>query len=127
MPTNHLISLPVAVAMTTIYRANREAILANGYQNKNVLPLSETFDRSIIDDILGQTGCTALRIYYGMDESYLVHAILVGVNNENEDILPSTQETTSLTMEEDPGDIIGELSIRCPEDCPPDSPLNTNP
>jgi hypothetical protein len=55
-----------------------------------------------------------------MDENLLVHAILVGVNENNEDILPA--ETSSLTTTED--DPIMEQSIRCPPDCPPASPLN---
>ena len=119
MPTNHFISLQTGIDMTTLYRQQKENILATGYQNENILPLSETFERAAIDAILEQTGCTALRIYYGMDENYLVHAILVGVNESNEDILPSTNNNLL-----DGEDIIAEQSIRCPVDCPEPSPLN---
>ena len=118
MPNNHFISLPAAAAMTALYREERENILATSYKNQNILPLSETFDRAIIDAILGQEGCTGFRIYYGMSEDYLVHAILVGVNEDNEDILPSINSLLEAT------DIVGEQSVRCPEDCPPPSPLN---
>ena len=120
MPTNHSISLQTGIDMTTLYRQQKENILATAYQNLNVLPLCETFDRGAIDALLEQAGCTAFRIYYGMDENYLVHAILVAVNENNEDILPSTQ--VSLTTAEE--DLIMEQSYRCPEDCPPPSPLN---
>lgn len=122
MPTNHFISLQTGIDMTTLYRQEKENILATAYKNQNILPLSETFERAAIDAILQQQGCTAFRIYYGMTENLLVHAILVGVNENNEDILPSTQ--TSLTNEED---IICEQSIRCPEECPEPSPLNDAP
>jgi hypothetical protein len=122
MPTNHFITLQTGIDMTTLYRQERENILATAYKNQNILPLSETFDRAAIDAILQQAGCTAFRIYYGMTEDLLVHAILVGVNVNNEDILPSTEN--SLTSTEDPVDIICEQSIRCPEDCPAVSPLN---
>ena len=119
MPTDHLISLQTGIDMTTLYRQEKENILATAYKNQNILPLSETFERAAIDAILGQTGCTALRIYYGMSEDLKVHAILVGSNENNEDILPSTNN--SLT---DPVDIIAEQSIRCPEECPEPSVLN---
>jgi hypothetical protein len=120
MPTNHSISLQTGIDMTTLYRQEKENILATDYKNQNILPLSETFDRAAIDALLAETGCTAIRIYYGMDENLLVHAILVGVNEDNEDILPA--ETSSLTDTGD--DPIMEQSIRCPPECPPASPLN---
>ena len=125
MPTNHFISLQTGIDMTTLYRQEKENILATAYKNQNILPLSETFERTAIDAILQQQGCTAFRIYYGMTENLLVHAILVGVNENNEDILPST--VNSITTTEDPVDIIAEQSIRCPEECPPPSPLNDQP
>ena len=120
MPTNHFISLQTGIDMTTLYRQERENILATAYKNQAILPLNETFDRAAIDAILQQDGCTAFRIYYGMTQNLQVHAILVGVNENNEDILPSTQTSVTTTEE----DIICEQSIRCPEDCPPESPLN---
>jgi hypothetical protein len=119
MPTNHFISLQTAIDMTTLYRQERESILAPVYKDQNILALSEKFERSAVDTILALEGCVALRVYYGMDENYKVHAILVAVNEYNEDILPTTN---SLNLE-DP-DMIAEMGIRCPEDCGPDSPLN---
>ncbi|RZK13250.1 MAG: hypothetical protein EOO46_00125 [Flavobacterium sp.] len=106
--------------MTLEYRNERENILANQYQDAGILPLSETFNRAAVDALLAQTGCAGLRIYYGMDETLKVHAILVAVDELNADILPSTQ--TSLTAVED---VIMEISQRCPDVCPPASPLNS--
>ena len=112
---SHLISLADAADMTAQFRSDRETILASGYQNQNILPKCETFDKSEVDSMLGQTGCTQLRIYYGMDEDHKVHAILVGANSSDEDIIfPNTDNS-----------IILENSIRCPYDCPQPSELNS--
>ncbi|MGN6400136.1 MAG: hypothetical protein ACTHMD_06780 [Flavisolibacter sp.] len=117
---NHLITLTEASEMTAFYRQNREGILAALYQGQNVLPISETFDREDFDALLGQAGCTGVRIYYGMDADYKVHAVIVGVTAANEDLLPSTG--ASLVSEED---IILEKGSRCPDICAEVSPLNT--
>lgn len=114
---SHSISLTTGVAMTARYRSLREQILNTNYQNKEILPLSETFNRDIFDVLLAREDCAAIRVYYGMNEDDTVHAILVGVTDENEDILP----TQSLTEEED---YIGEIGQRCPVNCPPPSVLN---
>jgi hypothetical protein len=125
MPTNtipaansHLISLTTAADLTGRFRSNRNSILQTQFQNQDLLPLSETFNRTDIDLLLAQDGCAALRIYYGMDTDLRVHAVLVAVNEDNEDILPS-----SLLDNED--DIIVEEGQRCPIFCPPPSGLNS--
>jgi hypothetical protein len=46
MPTNHFISLQTGIDMTTLYRQEKENILATAYKNQNILPISETFDRA---------------------------------------------------------------------------------
>lgn len=116
---SQFISLQEAVAMTTLYRQEKENILATAYKGQNILARSETFDRAAIDVLLAKSGCAALRVYYGMSEDLKVHAILVPVDEENADILPEL--TVSLTDDDD--DIV-ERGVRCPEDCPPPSPLN---
>ena len=116
---SQFISLQQAIDMTTLYRAERENILAEAYKEQNILALSETFDRGEIDEILSKSGCEAIRIYYGMDEELRVHAILVPVDENNEDILPPSNEINVV------GDDIVEQSRRCPDDCPPESPLNS--
>ncbi|MGN6298288.1 MAG: hypothetical protein ACTHM7_15970 [Ginsengibacter sp.] len=55
-----------------------------------------------------------------MSDDLKVHAVIVGVNSNNEDILPSS--VSMLTREDDP--VILEEATRCPDDCPPSSPLN---
>ena len=121
LPTNdHLISLQHAVDMTARYRLNKEAILATEYRDKDILPISETFNRSAIEKLLSEKDCAAIRIYYGMDETERSHAILVGVNASNEDILPSSTNTLSESDE-----VILEEGQRCPDICPEKSPLNS--
>lgn len=117
---SHFISLTEAADMTARYRQYREQILATAYKNQNILPICETFDRSEIDTILGKSGCDSLRIYYGMDTAYKVHAVIVGADTNGADILPAG---TSLTTTED--DYIAERGFRCPDQCPPDSDLNS--
>ena len=114
---NHFISLNEAVDLTYRYRENREEILDSNYKNQNILPLQETFDRSPFDTVLSQPGCTGLRIYYGMNENYQVHAVIVGINENNEDLV---SESSSETQNE-----IIEKGNRCPDICAEESPLNT--
>lgn len=111
----HRISLETAIEMTNRYRAQKERILMPELQGKNLLPVSETFDRAAFDRLLAQPGCTGLRIYYGMDETLQVHAIAVSVNDKNEDILP-----TAITPD---GEIVEEGKV-CPPYCATNSPLN---
>ena len=124
---NHLISLAQAVEMTTTYREQVNNILKPEYQNQNLLVRSETFDRAPFDQALAQPGCAGLRIYYGMDGELKVHAIIVGVNEKNEDMLPSSTNAATAngaTNSDEEGDPIIEAGARCPDECPPPSPLN---
>jgi len=121
LPTGtHFISLSEAAAMTHRYRKNKETILAGNYKNSNLLPVCETFNRAAIDTLLSQPGCEGIRVYYGMSESLEVHAVIVGVNQNNEDLLA----VTSLRTESEDDSIILEKGQRCPDECPPLSPLN---
>ena len=117
---SHQISLQQAVEMTTRYRQEKENILITTYRNQNILCICETFGRDDIDKILAQTDCQSLRIYYGMDSDLKIHAIIVGVNSSNEDILPET--SLSWMSGYDTG--IVDDGQRCPPHCPPNSELN---
>ncbi len=117
---SQFISLQQAIDMTTLYRAEKENILANAYKGQNILARCETFDREIFDTLLAKEGCASIRIYYGMDSSLKVHAIVVAVNGDDEDMLPAVSVSMVSGDEED----IGENAYRCPEECPPSSDLN---
>lgn len=116
----HIITLERAIEMTTLYRQQKEIILATEFKGQDILPLSETVDRSALDNLLNHPDCTSVRIYYGMSEDNKIHAVLVGVNSENEDLLPAVEASSE--SEDEP--VIIEESYRCPPFCPKDSPLN---
>ena|ERR1043166_7731341 len=113
---NHFISLEKAKEMTALFRAQKENILDPAYRGKNILSICETFNRDIFDAILAETGCVAMRIYFGMDPDLKVKVILVGVNEKNQDILP-TSSTISAENDDDPVPI-GEIGAPCPDFCP---------
>lgn len=112
---NNVISLEQAIEMTTRFREQ------NGAGGKMSIPNCETFDRAAFDQILSQTGCVKMRIYSGLDADMGYRAIIVGVNEKDEDMLPSST-TSTISTEEDP--IIIEDGLTCPPYCPPPSHLN---
>jgi hypothetical protein len=115
---DHFISLDQAIQMTTTFRENRDKILAPDYKGAEYLPNAETFDRAPFDEVLRQPGCTSLRIYYGMDAELKVHAIIVGVGENGEDILPSVN-TSSATSTESSTSTTGTGIIEAGQRCPP--------
>ena len=118
---NHFISLLEGVAMTALYRSEKENILKQQFQEQNILPLSEAFSREPFDTLLAKSGCEGMRIYYGMSEDLKIHAIIVATDSEGNDILPPETETLVPGEEDD----IFERGNRCPDICPDDSPLNS--
>jgi hypothetical protein len=117
---SHLISLSAAKALIGKYKNQKKNLLNSTLQADDVLPDCETFDRDAFDALLKQDGCTRVRIYFGMDEKNRVNLVIVGVDADDNDMVP--QQTRSL--EEDTSVII-EDGLRCPEMCPPSSPLNS--
>ncbi|CAN5416032.1 hypothetical protein BH10BAC2_BH10BAC2_18090 [soil metagenome] len=109
--TNHQITLQQAIDMTTLYRANRPADF----------PICETFNRSAVVSLLANNQAAYLRIYYGMKENGFVDAILVAANEQEEDLLPSENAEENNAQE----NVILEDGFRCPQYCPPASPLNS--
>src|SRR5689334_242490 len=120
----HSIPLSEAAVMTRRYRDNKTLILKPEYP-ANLLALCETFNKDAIVALSNVPGAAGIRIYYGMDENLLCHAILVAVDDQGADILPPANlgPTTvrALDDSDSDGDIL-EDSIRCPTICPPDSP-----
>ena len=114
MPNN--ISLTEAIAMTKRYRAQRTNILKSQYAEENILLTCETFEKDAFTNLFEATACDKVRIYFGMTDDLQVRAIVVGVNANDEDILPDA--TTIVTNE------IIEDGTTCPTICPPPSPLN---
>ena len=115
------ISLQKAIDMTTRYRENMNAVIDPVYGSRGVLCICDTFDKAAIETLVNKPDCAAIRLYYGMNEDLQLRPILVAVNSNNEDILP-----TSSTLGNDvvSDDIVDDAS-KCPPFCPPPSPLNT--
>jgi hypothetical protein len=129
---SHRIPLDKAVKMTRLYRQQKDLVIKEEFKGKNILSVSETFNREAFDRLLAQKECVGVRIYYSMDETLKMHAIIVGVNEKNEDMLPkvplsgegqvlSSSPEAALT---DESEVIEEGAL-CPPACAPSSPLNS--
>jgi hypothetical protein len=88
----NFIPLDEAIAMTTLYRNNREQILQPQYQGQNILAVCETFNRDLFDTLLAIPACAGVRIYYGMNADLTVHAVIVAVDDNGDDILPDSSQ-----------------------------------
>ena len=119
-PESHYISLDAAVEMTTRYRSNRDSLLKPEYAGQDLLANAETFNKEAFKTFWDDTTCAGIRVYYGMGEDLKVHAIFVGVTEDNEDILPPLGDTNTFAD----GAVILEDGKRCPPYCDPASPLN---
>lgn len=113
----HSITLNEAMIMTSRFRNHLSELLSQNYQH--ALCKAETFSLPDVHALLSVKDAAALRIYYGMKEDNTVHAILVAVNSNGEDILPVNEgdETVALILED---------GLRCPKNCPENSPLNAD-
>lgn len=114
------ISLAKAIEMTTLYRKNKEAIIAPSFAGKNILSICDTFNKAAVAALLAKPDCTAIRLYYGMGDDLQIRPILVAVNAKDMDILPDGSTLDS----EDIGEDIVDDTVKCPPICPPPSPLN---
>ena len=127
MPNTNFISLAQAKQLTKTFRGKKESMLEPQYKGKGVLPVCETFGREAFDTVLSKPGCVGLRIYFAMDELNIVKLVIVGVNEKNEDMITttSTESDTMMRSTTEDGTEIIEDGLRCPDVCPPPSPLNS--
>ena len=102
---DHEISLQTAIEMTSLYRTEVNNILAPEYKGTDVLPMSESFNNEAFTKLIAQDGCIGLRIYLGMAADKNVRLIIVGVNNNDEDMVGVA------------GGLIMEEGHRCPPIC----------
>jgi hypothetical protein len=94
------ITLTEAAAMTARYRNSSTAGNTRAH----------FFGKDIINDILAQTGCKGIRIYYGLDSDYNQELVLVGVTSTEADMTTGT---------------IADRSFPCPNYCDSSSDLNS--
>jgi len=70
------------------------------------------FGFEIIQQILNESSCVGIRIYYAMDDRGEKKLILVGVNSKGENLLPVAGGKLA------DGDITADASLPCPDYCP---------
>jgi hypothetical protein len=110
----NLVPVSRANEMIALYRENKETILAPNYKKTDVLAFSETFNADDVRLLLSQPGCVGFRIRYGMDDKLWLHAILVGVDANGNDIII---QNPGFGLKDDEGYVVEDAS-RCPPDCP---------
>jgi hypothetical protein len=86
---------------------NKERPVDNPY-----FPKAYLLHRKQIDAILNTPNAVNIRIYFGMDEKMNNHLMMVGVDKEGNDLLP----TTSKTEGEGEGEVYN-LALPCPPTC----------
>ena len=133
----HFISPQKARQMIALYKKEKKNMVHTPSGGKDNLMTCETFERAAIDVLLKKPGCTGLRVYFGMNPDLKVHAIIVGVDSDNKDILPPINTAdSSLSPENSPstnstddtdettdGHIV-EDGVGCPPICPVPSYIN---
>lgn len=95
---DHEISLLEAAEMTANYRTENPEDVKAHY-----------FGKDAIKAILDQTDCVGIRIYYGIDSSEKKHLIVVGVDEDENDLYEG---------------LLAERSLACPPYCSSNNPLN---
>jgi len=108
----HSISLEEAIELTTRFRETKPEDVA----------ISETLDKESVTMMLTVEGAEKLRIYHGRRENGEITSVLVAADANGNDILPSANDSNEVW--EDDEALILDDTFRCPELCPPPSPLN---
>ncbi len=99
---NHEISLNEAAELTQRFRDNLPVIDDT---------IAEYFGKSALEDLLSQYGCIGIRIYYGIDSDMKKHLVMVGVNEDGNDLYDGA---------------LMERGTICPPYCSTENPLNSD-
>jgi len=118
---DHRISVDAAVDMVTSFRDRLPSILQPSFTG--ALPYAETFNRNVFEELLALENCIAVRAYLGLDDQQQIRLILVGVNDDGEDILPP-EEISNSGEDSGLGAALFEYGQRCPPVCGTQGPLN---
>jgi hypothetical protein len=114
--TDHMISLEKARKMIAHFHEKKEQLLHEKFKEVHVLNHCETFDRAAFDRLLAVPGCVGVRIHYGLDEDHKMHAIIVAVDEKDNDMLPNLSEDG--VMEAGTGNT-GPVIVEDGKTCPP--------
>jgi hypothetical protein len=99
---DHEITLAVAAAMTKRYR---DTLPAQGGV------LGHYIGKGVIEDILAQSNCVGVRIYYALDENNKKQLVVTGVKADQDDLYQG---------------ILADKTLLCPTFCATDNPLNSD-
>jgi len=97
---DHSISLEDASDLTANYRSNHSIFAIKGFY----------FSKEAIQDILDQTDCVGIRIYFGEDGSSNPKLVISGVKTNEDDLYNG---------------LLAEYGIPCPTNCGGSNPLNS--
>lgn len=96
---NHDITLNEAAELTANYRNEHPASI-----------LGEYFSKKAIIDILEQSNCVGIRIYFGEDKAHVPHFVITGVDSDENDLYTG---------------LLAEKGWKCPPHCGGINPLNS--
>lgn len=116
--SDHSIPVEQAKQMTKLFRELKDIILIPDLRGKDILSICETFNREAFDRILVQPACVGIRIYFGMTPEQKIRVIAVGVDQDNNDLLPATNTVTTTTERDPEPPPPTEQGAPCPPYCP---------
>ena len=99
-PRDHRISLEAAAAQTRRFRESAGPTAVKG----------GAFRREAFEEILKQPGCTGIRFYYGVDDKGEPSLVLVGVGQDDNDMVNGA---------------LMDLIVPCPPICGDGNSLNS--
>jgi hypothetical protein len=76
--------------------------------------IAHFFGFQIINQILNETDCIGIRMYYALNDSGVQQILLVGVNSKGENILPLSDSGGKVM---DGGNTVADASFPCPTYC----------
>lgn len=116
--SDHMITLEKARKMIAHFHEKKQHLIHENFKDVQVLNHCETFDRAAFDKLLASPGCVGVRIHYGLDDNHRLHAILVGVDENDNDILPNLSEDGVMQADSGSGGgVIVEDGKICPPTC----------
>jgi hypothetical protein len=96
---NHYITLNEAAELTANFRNEHPSSI-----------LGEYFSKKAIMDILEQSNCVGIRIYFGEDKAHVPHFVITGVDSDENDLYTG---------------LLAEKGWKCPPHCGGINPLNS--
>ncbi len=97
---NHAITLATAATWTRNYRT------ANPRATKG-----HFFGKTAIQNILNQSGCVGIRIYYALDDAGAQQLVISGASSNENDLCDG---------------LLADRGVACPPNCGVNNPLNSN-